>query len=184
MVSPCGVRAGTPSILGSEKSRDFQGPIKIGDSPQGIHPVRVRLMESRERWMKLETESVVELDRLRVLNVTRGTELASAAEVAKSGARRSKGLLGRQGLAPGEGLWIVPCEAVHTFFMQFAIDLIYLDRKLRIKKVARGVPPWRMSACLSAYSVLELPSGVVQESQSRPGDILEFLPNPERTKSL
>jgi len=134
--------------------------------------------------MKLETESVVELDHLRVLNVTRGTELASTAEVAKSGARRSKGLLGRQGLAPGGGLWIVPCEAVHTFFMQFAIDLIYLDRKLRIKKVASGVPPWRMSACLSAYSVLELPSGVVQESQSRPGDILEFLPNPERAKSL
>jgi len=131
-----------------------------------------------------ETESVVELDRLRVLNVTRGTELASTAEVAKSGAKRSKGLLGRQGLAPGEGLWIVPCEAVHTFFMQFAIDLIYLDRKLRIKKVASGVPPWRMSACLSAYSVLESPSGIVHQSQSRPGDVVEFSSLPESAGSL
>ena len=63
-----------------------------------------------------------------VLNVTRGTELASAAEVAKSGARRSKSLLGRQGLAPGRRIWIVPCEAVHTFFMQFAIDPTTLSK--------------------------------------------------------
>jgi uncharacterized membrane protein (UPF0127 family) len=119
---------------------------------------------------------LLESDRLRVMNVTRGTELAEKVEVAKSGGRRSKGLLGRKGLEPGEGLWIVPCEAIHTFFMQFDIDLIYLDRKLRIKKVASGVPPWRMSACLSAYSVLELPSGAVHESQSRPGDMVEFSP--------
>ncbi|MGC2616272.1 MAG: DUF192 domain-containing protein [Terracidiphilus sp.] len=125
-----------------------------------------------------------ESERLRVMNLTRGTELAGKAEVAKSGGKRSKGLLGRKGLARGEGLWIVPCEAIHTFFMQFDIDLIYLDRKLRIKKVATGVSPWRLSVCLSAHSVLELPSGIVHESQSRPGDLIEFLPLPESTGSL
>lgn len=115
-------------------------------------------------------------DSLRVVNVTRNTEIAGNVEVAKSGARRSKGLLGRKGLPPGHGMWIVPCEAIHTFFMQFAIDVIYLDRKNRIKKVANSVPPWRLSACLSAHSVLELPPGAIRGSQSSPGDFVEFLP--------
>src|SRR5579863_3601492 len=71
-------------------------------------------------------------DRLQVINVTRKTELASNAEIAKSGGKRSKGLLGRDFLAPGEGMWIIPCEAIHTFFMRFAIDLVYLDRRNRV----------------------------------------------------
>src|SRR5580658_6350501 len=73
--------------------------------------------------------------RLRVANLTRETVLASCLEVANHGSNRMKGLLGRDGLAPGEGLWIKPCEAVHTFGMRFAIDLVYLDRKKRIRKV-------------------------------------------------
>ena len=123
-------------------------------------------------------------DRLQVINVTRKTILATNAEAAKSGGARSKGLLGRDHLAPGEGMWIVPCEAVHTFFMRFAIDLVYLDRKNRIKKVASEVPPWRLSACLSAHSVLELPSGTVHSSKSCPGDFVEFSPASNSTASL
>lgn len=118
----------------------------------------------------------VDADRLQVVNITRKTILASNVEAAKSGGKRSKGLLGRDSLAPGEGMWIVPCEAIHTFFMRFAIDLVYLDRKNRVKKVASSVRPWRLSACLSAYSVLELPVGTVQNSQSCPGDLIEFSP--------
>ncbi len=92
--------------------------------------------------------------RLQVTNLTRQTVLATCLEVANSGSRRSKGLLGRARLAPGEGLWILPCEAVHTFFMQFPIDLVYLDRRNRIRKIRSAVPPWRLSACLTAHSVL------------------------------
>jgi len=112
--------------------------------------------------------------RMRVINTTRNTEVALSAEVAKSAATRSKGLLGRKGLEPGGGLWIVPCESVHTFFMQFALDLIYLDRKLRVKKVRRNVSPWRVSACLRAHSVLELPVGAISDSKTEAGDVLEF----------
>jgi len=72
-------------------------------------------------------------------------------------------------------MWIVPCEAIHTFFMQFPIDLIYLDRKHRVKKTRIAVPAWRVSACLSAHSVLELPAGTVQESQTERGDVLEIV---------
>src|ERR1035438_6561436 len=118
----------------------------------------------------------VQDNRLRVSNPTRGTVLATCLEVADSGPKRSKGLLGREGLAPGEGLWIVPCESVHTFFMRFPIDLVYLDRRNRIKKVRSAVGAWRMSACLSAHSVLELPTGTIRETQTQPGDLLEFLP--------
>jgi uncharacterized membrane protein (UPF0127 family) len=112
--------------------------------------------------------------RLQVKNLTRQTLLANCLEVADSGAKRSKGLLGRKGLLPGEGLWILPCESVHTFGMQFSIDLVYLDRKLRIRKVRSNVAPWRISACLSARSVIELPAGTICDTQSKRGDILEF----------
>jgi uncharacterized protein len=109
-----------------------------------------------------------------IRNLTRSTELADRAELAHSGAKRSKGLLGRKGLALGEGMWIVPCEAVHTFFMQFPIDLVYLDRKLRVKKIQNSVGPWRVSACLSAHSIIELPAGTIRNTRTECGDILEI----------
>lgn len=114
--------------------------------------------------------------RLRVTNPERSTVLANRLEVADSGPKRNKGLLGRDVLAPGEGLWIVPCESVHTFFMRFPIDLIYLDRKNKIKKLRSAVGPWRLSACLSAHSILELPAGTILSTQTRRGDTLEFSP--------
>jgi uncharacterized protein len=108
------------------------------------------------------------------INRTRGTVLASQLELAGSGETRRKGLLGREGLAPGTGLWIVPCESVHTFFMRFAIDLVYLDRKHTVRKVRTAVGPWRVSACLSAHSVLELPAGTIVSSQTERGDTVEI----------
>jgi uncharacterized membrane protein (UPF0127 family) len=110
----------------------------------------------------------------RVVNLTRSTVLAESLEVADTHPSRRKGLLGRPSLSPGEGLWIIPCESVHTFFMAFAIDLIYLDRNNRIKKLRNEVVPWRISACLSAHSVLELPRGTIRTTQTQPEDELEF----------
>jgi len=111
---------------------------------------------------------------LQVSNLTRNTVLATYMEVADSGAKRNKGLLGRESLFPGEGLWIIPCEAVHTFWMRFPIDLVYLDSKKRIRKLRGEVRPWRLSACISAHSVLELPSGTIRDTRTEPGDTLEF----------
>jgi len=115
-------------------------------------------------------------NRLLVTNTLRSTVLATRLEVADNGPKRNKGLLGRAGLAPGEGLWIVPCESVHTFFMRFPIDLVYLDRKHTVKKVRSAVGAWRLSACLSAHSILELPAGTIRNTQTEPGDTLEFTP--------
>ena len=112
--------------------------------------------------------------RLRISNLTRQAELAHCVDVADQSAKRRKGLLGREMLSRGEGLWIVPCEAVHTFGMRFPIDLVYLDRDKRVKKIRNNMPPRRISACLSAHSVLELASGSVRRTQTKPGDRLEF----------
>ncbi|MGC1782876.1 MAG: DUF192 domain-containing protein [Acidobacteriaceae bacterium] len=112
--------------------------------------------------------------RLKVSNLTRQTVLAERVEVADHGAKRRKGLLGRACLGPGEGLWIVPCESVHTFGMKFPIDLVYIDRKYRVRKVRSAVPSWRLSACLSAHSILELAAGAAGATRTVRGDQLEF----------
>ncbi|MGD0738512.1 MAG: DUF192 domain-containing protein [Terracidiphilus sp.] len=112
----------------------------------------------------------------KVLNVTRGTVLATQLTKAHTGATRKKGLLGRESLLPGEGLWIAPCESVHTFFMRFPIDLVYLDRKLKVRKVRHSVGAWRVSACFAAHSVLELPAGTAAATRTVRGDTMEIEP--------
>ncbi|HEY1239112.1 MAG TPA: DUF192 domain-containing protein [Bryobacteraceae bacterium] len=113
---------------------------------------------------------------IRVRNQTRNTVLATRAEVADTSAKRRTGLLKHQRLEPGEGLWIIPCESVHTFFMKFAIDLVYLDKNKKVRKVRHAVPPWRISACFTADSILELPAGSVKETGTQPGDQLSMEP--------
>jgi len=112
--------------------------------------------------------------RLNVQNRTRQIQLADSIEVADDASTRRKGLLGRANLAAGEGLWIVPCEAIHTFGMKFPIDLVFLDRNMVVKKVRHDVMPGRLSMCLSAHSVLELAAGSIRLSGTAPGDRLEF----------
>ena len=120
--------------------------------------------------------SATATSRLKISNLTRQTILAENAEVARTSAARQKGLLGRTSLPEGGGLWIIPCESVHTFFMKFPIDLVYINRKNIVKKVRRNVGPWKLSACLSAHSIIELPVGAIDRSQTGPGDKIEFMP--------
>lgn len=107
-------------------------------------------------------------------NLSRDAVLGGAIDIADTSEKRRVGLLRHERLAEGEGLWIVPCESVHTFFMKFAIDLVYVDKKKRVRKVRRAVPPWRLSACLSAHSILELPAGTIERTGTRPGDELSI----------
>jgi uncharacterized protein len=109
-----------------------------------------------------------------VWNQTRNADLGRSIELADSSASRRVGLLKHSHLEPGEGLWIVPCESVHTFFMKFPIDLVYLDKKRKVRKVRKAVPAWRLSACLTAHSVLELPAGTAETTGTRAGDVLEI----------
>ena len=111
-----------------------------------------------------------------VRNQTRDVVLADAAEVADTSEKRRTGLLKHTGLAPGEGLWIVPCESVHTFFMKFAIDLLYIDKKHVVRKTVPNVAPWRLSMCLPAHSIVELPAGSIEPTATVKGDQLAFEP--------
>jgi uncharacterized membrane protein (UPF0127 family) len=109
-----------------------------------------------------------------VRNQTRDVVLGDRVLVAQSSAERRTGLLNRSSLEPGEGLWIDPCEAVHCFGMKFAIDVLYLDRDKKIRKIRPDMKPWRISFCLPARSVLELPAGTAVRTQTRKGDQLAF----------
>jgi uncharacterized membrane protein (UPF0127 family) len=112
--------------------------------------------------------------KISVRNLTRDVVLADAAEIADTSAKRRTGLLKHAHLDPGDGLWIAPCESVHSFFMKFTIDVLYLDRKHCVKKIRPEMAPWRISGCLTAHSVLELPAGTIARSGTQAGDQLEI----------
>ena len=109
-----------------------------------------------------------------VANATRKTTIGRDILLANASNERRTGLLKKDSLAQGSGLWIDPCEGIHTFFMRFAIDVIFLDRQHRVRKIRSGLRPWRLSACISAKSVLELPAGTAQQTLTEVGDQLLF----------
>jgi len=83
-----------------------------------------------------------------------------------------KGLLGRKGLPSGEGLLLRPAGSVHTWFMRFPIDAVFLDGEGRVLKIAADLRPWRAAGCRGARAVLELSSGESERRGVRPGDRL------------
>lgn len=76
----------------------------------------------------------------------------------------------------GEGLWLLPCPMIHTFFMKFSIDVLFLSRQWRVLKVMENLKPWRISPYVfGAHSVLELPGGSLKGSVAA-GHTIEFKP--------
>ncbi len=111
----------------------------------------------------------------RVVNRTRGRILGDQVREARSFSQRFVGLMGRRDLPFGEGLHIVPCNSIHTFFMRIPIDVVFLDGDLRIIKALPALPPWRATPIyFKARSVLELPSGTLAGSGTCDGDELSF----------
>jgi uncharacterized membrane protein (UPF0127 family) len=95
--------------------------------------------------------------------------------MAESFLPRLIGLMGRAQLPPGEGLHIVPCNSIHTFFMRFPIDIAFLTEQGAVVKTLHALRPWRASAIyFKAHSVLELPAGTLQATQTQEGDTLVF----------
>ena len=111
---------------------------------------------------------------LKILNRTRDTVVATQADIADTSRKRRVGLLKHTSLAPGQGLWIAPCEGIHTFGMKFAIDVLFLDRKKKVLKARPEMKAARLSLCFWAESVLELPPGTIRETGTQAGDVLEF----------
>lgn len=112
---------------------------------------------------------------LRARNVTRDCVLAERVVVADTSETRKQGLLGRDGLLPGEGLWLVPCEWVHMFGMRFAIDLVVLNAHDGVVGVQENVKPgWIGKLFWGAHSTLELPTGTVKATGTRKGDTIAW----------
>jgi uncharacterized membrane protein (UPF0127 family) len=99
--------------------------------------------------------------------------VASRVEVAHSLISRLIGLLNRQRLPAGEGLFIPSCRAVHTLGMRFVMDAVFVDRRWRVVALLERMAPGRLSPLVcGASGVLELPAGTIQETQVEVGDEL------------
>jgi uncharacterized membrane protein (UPF0127 family) len=111
-----------------------------------------------------------------LVNARTGSVIAGEVEMAVTRQTRRKGLLGRDGLAPFTALVLAPCAAVHTMFMRFAIDVIFVDRKGCAVRVVPAMAPWRAAMKVSAHAVIELPAGTLASREVAVGDSL-FLAN-------
>ena len=108
-----------------------------------------------------------------VRNETKGTVVASQARVAASIQTRFWGLLGHRSLPDGHGLLLRPSSSIHTAFMRFAIDVVFLDKQGRVVKVVPELKPFRLAGCWrGAHSALELPVGAAAASDVEQGDQL------------
>jgi uncharacterized protein len=99
--------------------------------------------------------------------------LADRADIADTIAKRNTGLLKHLKLDPGEGL-LIPTQAVHTFRMNFPIDVLFLSRKRKVLKIRPNMVRSRISMSLLAHSVLELPAGTCAATETVVGDQLTF----------
>ncbi len=98
--------------------------------------------------------------------------VATTVEVASTREERRRGLLGRDGLDPGSALVLTPCAAIHTAFMRFPIDAVFLGRDGRVVRIVRGLQPWRIAVSLRARAVVELAAGVLERHPVEVGDRL------------
>jgi uncharacterized membrane protein (UPF0127 family) len=110
-------------------------------------------------------------------NLTRGTLVAARVEEATRPLSRLKGLLGRVELGEGEALLIAPCTSIHTFFMRFPIDVIFLDGGGRALRAVEELKPWRATRIYPrAACAIELPAGALRRSATCEGDLLRLVP--------
>jgi hypothetical protein len=112
---------------------------------------------------------------VRLVNRRTGAVLADRVERATSFWQRLRGLMGRGALAEGSALSIEPCNGIHTFFMRFPIDAVFLDRERRIVRAIQSMPPYRSTRLYrSVVQVVELPAGTLVRTGTREGDDLAF----------
>ena len=110
-------------------------------------------------------------------NARTGASLATDVELAMTRADRRRALLGRDHLEPSRALVLAPCFAIHTAFMRFPIDVVFVDRDGCTVRVVRELPPWRIAVAPGAASVVELAAGGLNGHDIRPGDQI-FLVDP------
>ena len=111
---------------------------------------------------------------IRVENLTRGQMLVTAGRVADTMWTRLRGLIGHDPLASGEGLLVLPSRSVHTHFMGFPIDVVYVNAAKEVVGIDRNLAPWRFGRFYRrVHFVIELPSGTADATGTEVGDRLE-----------
>ncbi len=111
------------------------------------------------------------------INVTTQKELGKKISKAVTFFQRTRGLLGRKEIKKGEGLYIPKCRAIHTFFMSFPIDVVFIDNDYRITRVVSSLVPFRIAlGHQNTAGVLELSAGMLKDNRCVAGDKISFIP--------
>ena len=119
--------------------------------------------------------AITKLKSFSVRNADRGTTLVTNGKLASSFVSRFFGLMGRKGVEDGGGLLIASSSSIHSFFMRFRFDAIFIDREGRVVKIVPAMRQWWVAfGGNGAKDVLELPAGVAERTGTQPGDLLLF----------
>ena len=112
---------------------------------------------------------------MRLINQTQNTVLAEDIFMADTIFKRAKGLLGKKEFLPGQALILKPCNSVHTFFMRFPIDLLFVDNQYKVIKALSGFIPNRISCIFwKSHLVIELPRGILELTKTHDKDQLQL----------
>lgn len=102
--------------------------------------------------------------------------LAEDLRTARGAWAKGKGLLGRPGMVEAEGLFLAPCNSIHSFFMAFPFDAVFVDKGWKVVHLMRAMRPWRLSPIVwRSHGVVELPAGVIAATDTRVGDVLQVV---------
>ena len=106
-----------------------------------------------------------------IINKTNNKIIANTVYLADTPLKRMQGLLGRRNFKASEAMVIKPCNSIHTFFMRFSIDILFINKGGKVVKCVANIPPFRLSPLsLSSRFVVELPAGTIQSTNTKEGD--------------
>ena len=112
---------------------------------------------------------------MQAMNITQQRLLADGVCVADTYLSSLRGLIGKRYLRSGAGLWIVPCQSIHTLWMLFPIDVIFLDKDGTVVHLVEDMKPFRISRhVFQARSVIELPVNTIRRTNTKLGDQLKI----------
>jgi len=111
----------------------------------------------------------------KIINKTNNSCIASDANIARTFSQRLIGLLLKKSISREEALIFYGVSSIHMFFMRFPIDVLYLDKEMKVLKIKHSLLPWRMSFCPKASITIELPAGKAKTTLAKTGDTLEFI---------
>jgi uncharacterized membrane protein (UPF0127 family) len=114
-------------------------------------------------------------------NVRTGQLVAHTIVPAFESHARRRGLLGRDSFPEGSAMLIAPSNAIHTFWMRFAIDVIFVRRNGAVVKIQQELAPWRVAVAPLGYAVIELPAGALRRFDVKVGDVLALVHNSDAT---